>query len=92
MKDEPTATEDIWTTTVDQGTWRARVEPIESNNYRGVLTVTRVSDDKEILREEVGLSYGAIFGPDVSDLQLWGEMVLNSIDRYNDQHPREVTS
>jgi hypothetical protein len=81
----------IWEATVDDHAWKAQVDGIESNNYRGVLTVRRLSDDKEILREEVGLSYGAIFGPDVSDVNLWGAMVLGSIDHYLAQHPEEET-
>lgn len=87
MSDESEAP--IWEATVDDATWKAEVNGIESNNYRGVLTVHRVSDDKEILREEVPLSYGAVFGPDVSDVNLWGSMVIGSIDHYLAQHPEE---
>jgi hypothetical protein len=65
------------------------VDGIESNEYRGVLTVRRLADDKEILREEVGLSYGARFGPDVDDVNLWGQMVINTIDHYEAQHPTD---
>jgi hypothetical protein len=90
MTDEPEPP--IWEATVDDHTWKAEVNGIESNNYRGVLTVRRLSDDKEILREEVGLSFGAVFGPDVSDVNLWGAMVLGSIDHYLAQHPEEVPS
>ena len=79
----------IWEATVDDHAWKAEVNGIEANNYRGVLTVRRVSDDKEILCEEVALSYGAVFGPDVSDVNLWGQMVLGSIDHYLAQHPEE---
>jgi hypothetical protein len=81
----------IWTATVDDGTWRADVIGIESNDYRGILIVTRVSDDKEILREEVPLAFGAMFGPDIDDVNLWGQMVIGSIDHYEAQHPEEKT-
>lgn len=90
MSDEPEPP--IWEATVDDHTWKAQVDGIESNQYRGVLTVRRLSDDKEILREEVGLSFGAVFGPDVSDVNLWGSMVIGSIDHYEAQHPEEKTS
>jgi hypothetical protein len=79
----------IWEATLDNHTWVARVHGIESNDYRGTLTVTRVSDDKEILREEVGLAFGAMFGPDVSDVNLWGQMVVGVVDQYYAQHPEE---
>ncbi len=81
----------VWEGTVDDHTWHAKVVGIESNEYRGVLTVTRVSDDKEILCEEVGLSFGAKFGPDVDDVNLWAQMVIGAIDHFEAQHPKEST-
>jgi hypothetical protein len=86
------ATEDddvVWSATVDQGTWDAKVIPIETNTYRGTLIVTRISDNKEILNEEVGLSFQAVFGPDVDDVRLWAQMVTGAIDHYWAQHPEE---
>ena len=81
----------VWEATVDGHTWLAKVVGMESNEYRGILTVTRVSDDKEILREEVGLSYGAKFGPDVDDVNLWAQMVIGAIDHFEAQNPNKDT-
>lgn len=33
-----------------------------------------------ILDQTVGLVYGAIFGPDISDVYLWQEMAIAAID------------
>lgn len=87
MSDEPEPP--IWEATVDDHAWKAEVNGMDTNAYRGVLTVRRVADDKEILREEVGLSFGAKFGPDVDDVNLWGAMVIGSIDHFEAQHPKE---
>ena len=72
------AEEPVWENTVDEGAWRCKVE--RTGDYTGVLTVVRVSDEEEILREEVGLSYQAIFGPDVDDVALWQTMCIQAID------------
>lgn len=33
-----------------------------------------------LMHTEVGLSYGAMFGPDVADVALWEDMVIKVID------------
>lgn len=70
--------EDVWHNTVDQGTWDVRVERISA--YRGVLIIKRADTDQEIHREEVGLSYQAIFGPDVDDVAAWQDRAIEVID------------
>jgi len=70
----------IWESTVDQGTYNAKV--VDGESGMGVITVTRIEDDKEILREEVGLSFGAQFGPDVDDVRMWQVMVIDAIDHF----------
>lgn len=75
----------IWEATVDNHAWHAKVVGIETNQYRGILTVTRTEDGKEILHEEVGLSFQAMFGPDVDDVNLWGQMVIGAIDHFEAQ-------
>jgi hypothetical protein len=73
----------VWEGTVDDQTWEVKV--VRVSDYRGTLTVTRISDQKEILREEVGLAYQAIFGPDVDDLNMWQVMSIEAIDHFNAQ-------
>jgi hypothetical protein len=72
----------VWQATVDRGTWSCQV--VGTGEYRGVLTVTRVRDGKEILQQEVGLSYGAVFGPDVADVAEWQDLSITAIDSYSE--------
>lgn len=68
----------VWSGTVDDGTWLAQV--VRTAEYEGRLTVTRVSDNEVILDELVGLSYMALFGPDVSDVVEWQDKAIEAID------------
>lgn len=82
--------EPVWEGTIDNGTWVARVTQLETNAYRGTLTVTKVSDPGVVLLdEEVGLSYAAQFGPDVDDVNMWTTMTIEVIDHYYAQNPEE---
>lgn len=84
---------DVWSVTVDDHTWLAEVTRIPPGEgvvdaisiNEAVLTVTRISDDEEILRTNVGLAYDALFGPDVDDVNLWTVMVIEAIDHFNAQ-------
>ena len=78
----------IWQATVDDSTWRVEVQGTEQPHL-GVLVVSRMESREEILREEVNLAYGAIFGPDVSDVQMWMVASIEAIDKYNAQHSPE---
>lgn len=66
--------------------WEARLD----NKYH--CTVTRVSERKGqlkivaqenqevLLNKEVGLSYGAIFGPDMDDVMDWEQICIETVD------------
>lgn len=71
----------VWQATIDGRAWLATV--VATGEAEAVLTVRRVSDEHEILRENVGLTFGAIFGPDVSDVQMWSVMIVEAIDKFN---------
>jgi hypothetical protein len=46
--------------------------------YRGELTI---ADGTTVLhRESVGLSYDALFGPDVTDVVSWQEIAIKVVD------------
>lgn len=68
----------VWEVTLDDNTWSAKV--VRLTDYTGELTVTEVSTGEVVHRETVGLSYQAIFGPDVSDVEDWQSKVLDVID------------
>ena len=77
----------VWENTVDQGAWHCKVVRVvrDGDGYTGHLTVTRVGDGEVILSREVGLAYGAMFGPDIDDLHYWEQTCIEAIDA---QDPR----
>lgn len=68
----------IWDVTVDNKTWLVRV--LDDGYYRGKLQIIRVETDELIYEESVGLSYGAVFGPDIADVEEWMRKSLEIID------------
>ena len=67
----------VWQSGVDDGTWHVKVVRLEP--YKGQLTITN-KDGAVIHTEEVGLSYDALFGPDVADVGEWQGKALQVID------------
>lgn len=47
---------------------------------KGRLAVT--FKGKEIYFEYVSLSYGAVFGPDIMDIDYWSHVACNIVDKY----------
>ena len=77
----------VWAT-VDQGKFLMVVtrNPAEL----GVTATLRVSlkeTDEELLNEQVGLAFGAVFGPDVDDLHEWQVKTITAIDKWIEAHP-----
>lgn len=73
-------TDIVWRSTIDQGTYEAKVERL--GDYAGNLIVTVVSTNEVLLEEEVLLAYQAIFGPDVGDVAAWQDKAITVIDQY----------
>ena len=69
----------VWRDKLDN---RYLIEVRRIAGYRGTLYVfDHQRDDQEIFCWEVGLSFGAWFGPaDTTDVQEWEEKVLDFID------------
>lgn len=67
----------IWTNTLDAGAWHAEVIGTEPGH--GLL---RVLDANGVVvhSENVSLAYGAIFGPDVDDVETWKNRVTEVVD------------
>ena len=57
-----------------------RCEVIRLEERKGQLTVKNVETNKVLLDQEVGLSYGAMFGPDMGDVAYWQELCVNAVD------------
>jgi hypothetical protein len=65
----------VWTSTLDG---KYEVTVTRSDDYQGELTI---SESNQVLhREAVGLSYGAIFGPDVADVADWRRITVEFVD------------
>ena len=67
----------VWESTLDN---IYKCEVIRTEEYKGVLKVTNTENDFVLLEQEVGLSYGARFGPDMSDVAEWQEMIVQVVD------------
>jgi hypothetical protein len=67
----------VWNSKLDN---RYNCEVKRISDYKGQLTVLDEENGELILNEEVGLSYGSMFGPDIADLQLWQDMIIKAVD------------
>mgnify|MGYP003348970809 FL=1 len=68
----------IWEATLDNGAYRCEVKRL--SHHKGQLTVVETATNELILNKEVGLSYGAQFGPDMADVAQWQEMIVEAVD------------
>jgi hypothetical protein len=68
----------VWWTRLDQ---RWQVEVHRTDNYNGILCIFDHSDCDALRHSEpVGLSYGAICGPDVEDVASWQDKAILVVD------------
>jgi len=65
----------VWSATLDER-YVIRVTRVEP--YTGELVI--LDGDKELFREGVILSYNALFGPDVFDVEAWQQRAIEFID------------
>lgn len=81
MTDEPgTDAPPVWQSMLDRH-YDVRVTRTE-DTHLGILKITDTRDGRVVLEESVPLSYGAMFGPDVLDVQAWkdrGIAVINAL-------------
>ena len=73
-------TDVIWEATVDNGKFKCIVERI--NKRGGHLRLIEVDTNLVLLEQDVGLMYGARFGPDIDDVEKWQSVCIAVIDRY----------
>ena len=71
----------IWESQLDDR-YDCRVTRI--NEAHGLLTVTDTENQKTLLSNEVTLSYGAAWGPDVDDVADWQERCVQAVDGLQD--------
>jgi hypothetical protein len=65
----------VWTSTLDA---RYEVTVTRTDDYHGELTISK--GNQVLHRESVGLSYGAIFGPDVANVADWQRIALEFVN------------
>lgn len=66
----------IWEEKLDD-LYNCKVTRISEN--RGKLTMVDPFD-RILLEQDVGLLYGAIFGPDIEDISYWQDLCISVID------------
>lgn len=65
----------VWNSTLDD---RYDVVVTRTAPYQGELTISE--SGKILHRQNVGLMYGAIFGPDVADVFVWKQIAIEFVD------------
>lgn len=67
----------VWFDRLDQR-WQLEVH---REDHDGVLYIfDHDNEDKLVFRKPVGLSYGAVFGPDAGDVAYWQDIAINFVD------------
>ena len=51
------------------------------NKRGGNLRIVETATERELLNQDVGLMYGAQFGPDVEDVAKWQDICVAVVDR-----------
>lgn len=60
---------------------RYSIRVIRLDRSNGILKVYDTKfNNKLIFEKQVQLSYGAMFGPDISDVDIWKEIVIKFVD------------
>ena len=72
----------IWEAELD-GKYRCSVTRI--NKRGGTLRVEDTESGKMLLEQDVGLLYGAKFGPDIEDVEKWQDICVAVVDRDSKQ-------
>ncbi len=72
----------VWRSKMDK---RYLIEIRRTGDYQGRLCIfDHIKNNREIASWDVNLSYGAMFGPDVADVDEWCEKIADFIDNtYN---------
>lgn len=68
----------IWEATLDQNEYLCRVT--RTSDRMGRLTVVKKENGATLLDKQVGLSYGAVWGPDFEDVLDWQDMCMLAVD------------
>jgi hypothetical protein len=67
----------IWSSGLDE---KYRCTVTREDAYSGTLRISLANTDEELTAKPVGLSYGAVVGPDMADVQEWQEFCISFVD------------
>jgi hypothetical protein len=67
----------IWESDLDDK-YKCTVE--RTSERTGLLRVVETGTSRVLLEKQVGLSYGAQFGPDMADVAEWQELCVEAVD------------
>jgi hypothetical protein len=70
----------VWSTTLDS---IYQIKVVRTNEYSGEISISK--NGKEIKKTAVPLAYGAIFGPDLSDVMNWQNWSVAVVDGLRDE-------
>lgn len=70
----------VWSGDIDGGRFLVEVDRAPDKERTGLLKVSVAKTGEVLLSEEVGLSYDAIFGPDVADTSDWAAKAFEVVD------------
>lgn len=65
----------VHTFTDNKGIYRGQV--IRLGPRRGMLQLIRLSNESVVKSQEVTLSFGAVFGPDIADVREWDRLACD---------------
>jgi hypothetical protein len=68
----------IWKVTLDS---KYTCSVVRINKRGGNLQVVETATGRTLLNQDVGLLYGARFGPDVEDVQKWESICIAVVDQ-----------
>lgn len=67
----------VWEAHLDQ---KYHCTVTRSSERTGNLKIVDEENKEILLEKEVGLSYGAIFGPDIDDVMDWERICIETVD------------
>lgn len=68
----------VWAGVLDK---RFKIEVVRTDGYKANISIyDSEHNDIEIHTEQVGLAYGAMFGPDVEDVAQWQNLACKVVD------------
>jgi hypothetical protein len=68
----------IWESELDN---KYMCSVIRINKRGGNLRIVETVTNKELLNQDVGLMYGAQFGPDIEDVEKWQSICVAVVDK-----------